>query len=199
MFVTRSRYQVAVDEAAKLLDEVGFLREQYTIEKRKAEKLQKSIDVLYDEAVINAESKGRLAKEIQALQEELKTMQGMVSPQSQEIDLEEYLHPAPDDEEQRALYIARIAGWFNGGLRDYLKYLMSGFKSEISRFPLTERETDFFRSGINMCHLLLEWGDDAVAEHYANIQGEKNIENIFDSVDHGEDDSVKKIKEAVNN
>lgn len=199
MFVTRSRYQRIVDEASKQLNEIEFLREQYAREKKAGEKLQKSVDQLYHDAELNAESKSRLALKSRELSEEVDRLRLESKKQDQDIDLQDYLLPAPDDEQDRALYIARIAGWFNGGLRDYLKYLMSGFKSEISRFPLTERETDFFRSGINMCHLLLEWGDDAVAEHHANIRGEKNAENAFDSVDPEIDESVKNIKDAVNN
>lgn len=199
MFVTRSRYEQVTKECSKQLDEIQFLRDQYSREKREKEKLEKTVEQLYHDAEINAEAKSKLSERLNEASVQISELQQETQGMRAKVDLVEYLHPAPEDENDRALYMARIAGWFNGGLRDYIKYLLSNLKSEISRFPLTERETDFFRSGINVCHLLLEWGDEAIAEHYANIRGEKNAENVFDVETDEENASVENIKKAVVN
>ena len=178
------------------MDEIVFLREQIAKEAKENATLKKSVTSLYHDAEINAEAKSKLALSLREAKAEIVEL---TKYQSVDIDLQDYLDPAPEDAEERALYIGRIAGYFNGGLMQYLKYMLSNFKSEISRFPLTERETDFHRAGVNLCHLLMEWGDEAIREHHANIQGSKDVEGVFDTNNDEDDDAVENIKRTVNN
>jgi hypothetical protein len=108
-------------------------------------------------------------------------------------EFEEFLNPEPNDQEQRNVYIAQVAGYFNGGLRDYVKYLASSFKNELARFPVTEREADFYRASINVCYLILEWGERCIAEHYANVAGARGTTDAFDEPD----EAVEQIKRAI--
>jgi len=200
MFVSRSRYDSAVKEAARGMDEIMALRDELKRSMDKNEKKDKVIDTLYKDAKIHAASISKLATE---LKDEKKNSERLAQLKKDmnivKFDLTEYMDPSPIDPEQRALYVARIAGYFNGGLRDYINHLLSTFKAEISRFPITERETDFFRSGINLCYLLVEWGDKMIQEHYANAredQGTDTVDTFDTSPD--DDEAVENIKKSVN-
>ena len=200
MFVKRSRYDSVVKEASGYLDEIQVLRDELKRSMDKSEKKDKIIDSLYSDAKIHASSISKMALE---LKEEKKNSQRLDQLKQDlktvKFDLAEYMDPSPTDPEQRALYVGRIAGYFNGGLRDYINHLMSTFKAEIARFPLTERETDFFRSGINLCYLLVEWGDKMIQEHYANAREEQGTDTVdtFDASP-DEDEAVENIKKTVN-
>jgi len=189
-----------VKEASGYLDEIQVLRDELKRSMDKSEKKDKIIDSLYSDAKIHASSISKMALE---LKEEKKNSQRLDQLKQDlktvKFDLAEYMDPSPTDPEQRALYVGRIAGYFNGGLRDYINHLMSTFKAEIARFPLTERETDFFRSGINLCYLLVEWGDKMIQEHYANAREEQGTDTVdtFDASP-DEDEAVENIKKTVN-
>lgn len=106
-------------------------------------------------------------------------------------EFEEFLNPEPKEPDHRVAYMAQIAGYFYGGLQDYLKYTASNFKNELARFPVTEREADFYRASINVCYLLLEWGDRCISEHHANIAGEKGSVDAFNT------EPIENIKRAI--
>lgn len=200
MFVTRSRYESLEKECSDHLDEIAFLRDQLAKSEKQNELKEKKIDTLYSEAKSHAKGMSTLQSKLEEakkdgqrlaqLKEDMKTLK---------FDLEEYMHPAPVEPEQRALYVARISGYFTGGLREYINYLLSSFKAEIARFPLTERETDFYRSGVNICYLLIEWGDSMIAEHHANARGDEATQDAFEHVeDESDDEAVENIKRSVN-
>lgn len=111
-------------------------------------------------------------------------------------EFREFLNPEPQDSEVRAGYMAQIAGYFNGGLKDELQHIASSFKNELARFPVTEREADFYRASINVCYLLLEWGERCVSEHFANIAGARGTTDVFNEP---QDEAVEKIKKQLSN
>lgn len=103
-------------------------------------------------------------------------------------DLKLYMDPVPAGETARREYMAQVAGYFEGGLRDKLNYMHLQFRNQVGMFPLSERETDFFRACINVAGLLLDWGEECVAEHRANIanahrHGESNAFDVADGTD----------------
>ena len=111
-------------------------------------------------------------------------------------DLTEYVDPLPQDGDQRKAVIAQLAGYFQGGLGDQIKHFIARMEHEISRFPLTERETDFHRAGINFGHLLLDWGDNCISEHHANLAGDEATQDTFEAVGK-EKEAVENIKSKV--
>jgi len=111
-------------------------------------------------------------------------------------DLSEYLDPLPTDGNERKDKVARVAGMFEGLLGDEIKHLIARMEHEIARFPLTERETDFHRAGINFGHLLLEWGNVCINEHHANQAGDKATQDTFGTLSR-DDESVEEIKSKV--
>lgn len=111
-------------------------------------------------------------------------------------DLNTYMDPLPEEAEARKEMVGKIAGWFQGELRDVILHMIQRMEKEIARFPLEERETDFYRAGINFGHLLLDWGTDVVSEHYANVNQHKQPEDAFSRE---EDESIENIKEVINN
>jgi hypothetical protein len=111
-------------------------------------------------------------------------------------DLTEYLDPLPADGQARKDKVASVAGMFELGLRDEINHLITRMEHEIARFPLTERETDFHRAGINFGHLLLEWGNLCINEHHANQAGDKATQDTFGTLSR-DDESVETIKKKV--
>lgn len=119
--------------------------------------------------------------------------------QPHERDLKEYLPPVPEGETARKGYMAEVAGYFEGGLKDKLNYMGLQFRNQVAMFPLTERESDFFRSCVNVVGLLLDWGQECVAEHRANIASanNKDSDSAFDTHDEEAERAVENISEAI--
>ena len=134
--------------------------------------------------------------EVAMLHREIEQLNKRLKVKVDERDLQEYMSPVPAGAQERREYMSQVALIFHGGLRDKLNYMTTQFKNQTGMFPLTERETDFFRSCINVVGLLLDWGEESVNEHNANIAraNEMDEENVFDEE---EEESVKKIKRAV--
>jgi hypothetical protein len=198
MFILRSRYDTLAKECSGHLDEIEVLREEYARLKKQDEKKTKSIDILYADAKKHAAKLSEVSEElIEARKDGQRLTQLKADIKELNRDLTDYMHPAPTDPEQRTLYVSRIAGHFNGGLTDYLNYMVSSFKGEISRFPLTERETDFHRAGINLCFMLLEWGEAMNMEHVADARGDGATQDAFEHTEE-EVEAVENIKSAVN-
>lgn len=135
--------------------------------------------------------------EIAMLHNEIVSLQKKAERQVDERSLLEYMPPVPVGADERREYMAQIAVIFNGGLKDRLNYMQTQFKNQTGMFPLTERETDFFRSCINVVGLLLDWGEECVNEHHANIAraNDKDEANVFDD----EEGAVERIKRTVSN
>jgi uncharacterized protein YgiM (DUF1202 family) len=133
--------------------------------------------------------------EVAMLHNEIKQLNKKLKKSINERDLQEYINPVPAGAQERRDYMAQVAMIYHGGLRDKLNYMLTQFKNQTGMFPLTERETDFFRSCINVVGLLLDWGEECVNEHNANIARANQIdeENVFDE----EEEAVKKIKRTV--
>jgi len=113
-------------------------------------------------------------------------------------DIEEYLDPIPTDPELRKSYVSTVAGYFQGGIEDKLKHLIQQFKAHISMFPITERETDFYRANINACQLLLDWGDEMISERNSYVAGDKASADAFDLQKDAEaNQSVENIKSKI--
>jgi len=120
--------------------------------------------------------------EIAMLHHEIGNLRKKMSRQVDARSLQDYLTPVPAGADDRREYMAQVASIFHGGLRDKLNYMHSQFKNQTGMFPLSERETDFFRSCINVVGLLLDWGEECVNEHHANIAraNDKDTVNAFD-------------------
>ena len=113
-------------------------------------------------------------------------------------NLTEYLDPLPVDGTSRKNVVARIAGMFETELGAQIRHLITRMEHEVSRFPLTEREADFHRAGINFGHLLLDWGTECISEHHANLAGDKATADQFGmGTDPEEDKAVENIKSKV--
>ena len=154
---------------------------------------------LREQESLKAEEKAKsknFDKERQMLHREIEQLNKRLKVKVDERDLQEYMSPVPAGAQERREYMSQVALIFHGGLRDKLNYMTTQFKNQTGMFPLTERETDFFRSCINVVGLLLDWGEESVNEHNANIAraNEMDEENVFDEE---EEESVKKIKRAV--
>ena len=91
----------------------------------------------------------------------------------------EFLDPIPTEPAARKEYLAQWASYFRGGLDKKIQHLIAQQKDELAKFPLTEREADFHRAGINFGELLLEWGDEIISEHHANIAGDRGTQDAF--------------------
>lgn len=113
------------------------------------------------------------------------------------ILMKDYASPKPEGETARREYVARVAGYFEGSMREQLLHMSTQFKNQLSMFPLTERETDFFRSGVNVIGLLLDWGEECVVEHRSNILTDKNRDTV-DVFEVESDESVENIRRAIN-
>lgn len=137
--------------------------------------------------------------EVAMLHHEIGNLRKKMSRQVEERSLKDYLMPVPVGETPRAQYMSQVSGFFEGGLRDKLNYMHTQFKNQTAMFPLNERETDFFRSCINVVGLLLDWGEECIAEHRANIASANNLGNgtAFDSPSDEQEESVKKIKKKL--
>lgn len=108
-----------------------------------------------------------------------------------ERDLKEYMDPVPEGETKRKEYMATVAGFFDGGLREKLNHMHQQFRNQAGMFPLNERETDFFRSCINVTGLLLDWGEACVSEHRSAVAVARGA---------GEEDAFSdKAEEAIEN
>jgi len=199
MFVTRSRYDRVASECEGLMNELTFMRSKYKDELKLREELEKRIEQLYDEARMSADAKSRLAERVRVLEKQVDLYREIEKKVHTPVgvDVFDYLPPEPDDAEERKYYVSRMSGYFTGGLNAQLKYMIGSFKNQLALFPLTERETDFYRSCVNVCQLLIEYGERLFNEHVANAQEEKGTVDTFDTSD-GADEAVEKIKEAVN-
>jgi hypothetical protein len=120
--------------------------------------------------------------EIAMLHHEIASVRKKLRAKVEERDLKDYITPVPVSADERREYMAQVALIFHGGLRDKLNYMHSQFKNQTGMFPLSERETDFFRACINVVGLLLDWGEESVNEHNANIAraNDKDEANVFD-------------------
>jgi hypothetical protein len=196
-FFARKDYESLQKECGRLQDELTFFRGKFNKELKRSEELNEKLTSMYEQARLDAATRGRVSDENVVLKKELDVMRDRLDfvHEKKFDDIKEYLNPEPEDPEIRAAYVAQIAGYFNGGLRDYLNYMKSLFKNQAVMFPLTERETDFYRAAVNICELLNEWGQRMFNEHMANSRGEGDTEDAFDA----EDESVENIKKAVTN
>ena len=177
-FVRRKHYNHDVNELRVRIGELNKALREQEIEKAEAKQKVKAFDT-----------------ERQMLHREIEQMTKRAEAKVIERDLKEYMSPVPKDEVQRRQYMSQIAGMFEGGLRDKLNHLHLEFRNQTGMFPLTERETDFFRSCINVVGLLLDWGESCVAEHHAYIANANNLgeSDAFNDTD----EAVEKIKSKI--
>jgi hypothetical protein len=199
MLIKKKDYDSLKDECSKLQDEMLFYRSKYKDEVKAREKLEEKLEHMYEQARADAATRSRFAdeakslgKDVQRLEQKLRDVRLLKFK-----DIKEYLNPEPTDPEERKLYVSRISGYFRGGLTEYLNYTRSMFQAEISRFPVTERESDFYRAGVNLCYLLNEWGERMITEHEANLRGEDDTVDAFDATPE-EEKAVENIEEAIN-
>lgn len=170
----------------------------YTLRGRNAELTKELRNVEREKAEVKNQLKSK-SLEVSLLTKEVVDMQKRLDKKVNERDLKQYTPPVPEGETARKGYMAEVAGYFEGGLKDKLNYMGMQFRNQVGMFPLTERESDFFRSCINVVGLLLDWGEECVAEHRANVAGahNKDSDNAFDSHD-DTDQAVENINRAIN-
>lgn len=194
-FVKKSDYDSLLEECGRVQDEVAFYRGKFKETDNKLKEAEERLEMLYSQAKVDADARGRLAGRNREMEKELEELQRLRGVSMSYDNFKKYLNPEPTDPEIRRAYVGQIAGFFNGGLRDYLEYMIRLFKDEIALFPLSERETDFHRAGVNVCSLLVEWGDRMNNEHQANARGDKDTEDVFEA----KDTAIENIREAINN
>jgi len=108
---------------------------------------------------------------------------------NEEVDL------FPKGSKERGDTVAMWAGYYQSGLTKKVKNFIASFKHQLTKFPLTEKEGEYYRACVNVSYLLLEFGEGMVSEHNANIKAQsKEEENIFDIKD---EEGVENIKKAV--
>jgi outer membrane murein-binding lipoprotein Lpp len=182
-----------------MLDKYFVSRKAYdhdvnTLRAKLAE-LNKDIRKVEDEKQIAKKQTALVKSEVGGLEYEIKRLRKRLDKMPAERDLHNYYPPIPEGETQRREYMAQVAGFFEGGLKDKLNYMHSQFRNQTGMFPLTERETDFFRACINVVGLLLDWGEECVNEHRSNIANvnKKDEASAFDS----QDEAIENIKRTV--
>lgn len=196
MFIKKIDYRSLLDELSRAQDEISFFRKKYKEQTQLKEKVEEKLQHMYEQARLDAATRSRIAGQLIQKTEELEH----IAKEKKEArkmaftEFQEFLNPEPNDPEIRKAYVSQISGYFYGGLNDYLKYMQSLFKNQVVMFPLTEREADFYRAGVNVIQLMLEWGEQMAKEHIANSRGEEELEDAFDA----EDESVENIKDALN-
>lgn len=113
-----------------------------------------------------------------------------------DITIKDFASPIPPGETGRREYMAEVANYYDAVLKDQLNHMSSQFKNQTAMFPLTERETDFFRACVNVIGLLQDWGESCVAEHRANIATVKE-QNEVDAFEVEPNDAVENIKRII--
>jgi len=149
--------------------------------------------------ITNVKQQAAIAKsQVGGLEHEIGQLQKRLERQPITRDLGEYMNPVPEGQDARKGYMAQVSGFFEGGLREKLNYMHQQFRNQSGMFPLSERETDFFRSCINVTGLLLDWGEQCVAEHNADIASDsgKGSASAFD--DDGSEEAKENISKAIN-
>jgi len=142
--------------------------------------------------ITNVKQQAAIAKsQVGGLEHEIGQLQKRLERQPITRDLREYMNPVPEGETKRKEYMATVAGFFEGGLKEKLNYMHQQFRNQAGMFPLNERETDFFRSCINVTGLLLDWGEECVSEHRGAVAVARGA---------GEEDAFsEKVEEATEN
>lgn len=169
------------------------------VQRARAEETLKTLRAIEQEKA-QAEAKMKsFGKEREMLHREIEQLNKRLETKVTERDLKEYMNPVPVKEDERKQYMSQVSGIFHGGLRDKLNHLHSSFRNQTGMFPLTERETDFFRSCINVVGLLLDWGEECSAEHNANIAVANDTAEVdaFAEPDEDTKKAVKKIRKTV--
>ena len=89
----------------------------------------------------------------------------------------ESLDPSPLDSEARKEYTAKVAGFFHDILNNKLECMIAEQKDELSLIGQPEWKQNILRANINICNLLLDWGDLMQSEWIATSQdGNKDSE-----------------------
>lgn len=81
--------------------------------------------------------------------------------------------PSPLSREERASYVARVAGFYKDIFETKVTHMISDLQKELSN-PLSSREMDIYvKATINALSLLMDWGDEMVNEQLENISNNK--------------------------
>lgn len=77
--------------------------------------------------------------------------------------------PSPLSREERASYVARVAGFYKDIFEQKIIHIISQLQKELSD-PRSSREMDMYvKANINALSLLMDWGDSMVNEQLDNI------------------------------
>jgi hypothetical protein len=149
-----------------------------------------------EKGVLKNSLKGRDIQ-IQMLTREVEQLGKRLKGKVVERDLQEYMEPVPKDETGRREYMAQVAGLYEGALKGKLQHLHLQFRNQTGMFPLTERETDFFRACINVVGLLMDWGEECTNEYHSNIATANKMETSDAFSSSEGDEAVKNIKSKL--
>ncbi len=75
--------------------------------------------------------------------------------------------PEPSDEEERAEYVQRVAGFFTDIMDKKIEYLKSLQAIAMQDPEESDKMTQYRRGAINAFALLQDWGDQMIAEAQA--------------------------------
>lgn len=156
----------------------------------RAESVSRELRELSKEKMQAEQNAALLKSQIGGMEYEISRLRKQIEKKPAHRDISDYADPVPEGETARREYMAQIASNFQGGLRDKLTYMGLQFRNQTGMFPLSERETDFFRACINVVGLLLDWGEACVAEHRSNIAkaNNKDESSAFD----GEQEAINR-------
>lgn len=80
---------------------------------------------------------------------------------------------SPVDRNERRQYIASVIGFYSLGFKNKLEHMISQQRAILDN-PENSRETDLFiKANINAMSLMLDWGDECMAEHQGYIEEDR--------------------------
>jgi hypothetical protein len=172
------------DKLTAEIDQIRRLEKKLELEKEINEQLRLQVAKLQSEL-------GGIRRRNETLSDTIKKYRSV------DIFLKDYASPIPPGETARREYMGQVAGYYEGVLKQQLLHMSTQFKNQAAMFPLTERETDFFRACINVIGLLMDWGEECVAEHRSNVLAVKD-RTEQDAFQVESEDAVENIRRAIN-
>lgn len=110
---------------------------------------------------------GQKDKQIKILKDRIETLEKLlVAKNSIKGTLDKLI---PKEEQERKNFVSDVTINYERFLKKLLLQVIEDQKDILVRLGLTERESDFFRSNINVCNLIDEWCLRQVSEHGGNM------------------------------
>ena len=92
------------------------------------------------------------------------------------------LDPSPMDSSARKEYTAKVAGFFQNILRDKLECMIAEQKDELSLMEQPGWKQDILRANINICSLLIDWGNSMQSEYMSTHSSKEEEDNEAEEI-----------------